>query len=232
MSRLADLRALAVKPHHLSATGFVGDRFHEHGFELVEHVAADGGAMPSVEGFGAVVVMGSPWSVYGPEVEPWIGDLLDLLRDADRLGIGVFGVCFGAQSLAAAFGAEVRRGELELGWHEVESAEPALVPSGPWFMWHSDRFDLPDGATELARTDANGPQAYAFGPHLCVQFHPEADAGIVSAWVGHDAADLGAAGLSQEAVLAETAKREADARRRAAALVDRFLEHLGVASNR
>jgi GMP synthase-like glutamine amidotransferase len=225
-------RALVVKPHHLSATGFIGERFAERGFDLVEHVAADGGAMPLLDGFEAVVVMGSPWSVYGPEVEPWIGGLLDLLREADQRGVGVLGVCFGAQSLAAAFGAEVYKGELEFGWHEVESADPGLVPAGPWFMWHSDRFDLPDGATELARTDANGPQAYAFGPHLCVQFHPEAGAGIVSAWVGHDSADLDAAGLSKDAVLDETAGREPEARRRAYDLVDAFLERAGVPSER
>jgi len=226
------LRALVVKPHHLSATGFIGERLRERGFELVEHVAADGDAMPAVEGFDAVVVMGSPWSVYGPEVEPWIGGLLDLLREADERGIGVFGVCFGAQALAAAFGAEVRRGELELGWLEVHSAEPDLVPSGPWFMWHSDRFDLPDGATELASTEANGPQAYAFGPHLCVQFHPEAGAWIVAAWVGHDSADFDEAGVSEDAVLSETASREPEARRRAHGLVDAFLERAGVPSGR
>ena len=229
---MADLRALVVKPHHLSATGFVGERLRERGFRLAEQVAADGGAMPSAEGFDAVVVMGSPWSVYGPEVEPWIGGLLELLHEADERGTGVFGVCFGAQSLAAAFGAEVYRGELEFGWHEVKSADPELVPIGPWFMWHSDRFDLPDGATELAHTEANGPQAYAFGPHLCVQFHPEADAGIVSAWVGHDSADLDAAGAAKEAVLDETATREPAARRRAYALVDAFLERAGVPSGR
>jgi GMP synthase-like glutamine amidotransferase len=229
---LADRRALVVKPHHLSATGFIGGRLRERGFGLVEHVAADGGPMPSVEGFDAVLVMGSPWSVYGPEVGPWIGELLDLLREADDRGVGVFGVCFGAQAMAAAFGAEVREGELELGWLEVESAAPDLVPPGPWFMWHSDRFDLPEGATELARTEANGPQAYAFGRHLCVQFHPEADAGIVSAWVGHDAADLDGAGVSTDAVLAETAEREPQARRRANALVDAFLERAGVPSGR
>ena len=229
---MTDLRALVVKPHHLSATGFVGERLRERGFRLAEHVAADGGAMPSAEGFDAVVVMGSPWSVYGPEVEPWIGSLLDLLREADDREIGVFGVCFGAQSLAAAFGAEVRRGELELGWHEVESVDPELVPTGPWFMWHSDRFDLPDGATELASTKANGPQAYAFGPHLCVQFHPEAGAGIVAAWVGHDSADFDAAGVSEDVVLSETASREPEARRRAHALVDTFLERAGVPSER
>jgi GMP synthase-like glutamine amidotransferase len=229
---VTDLRALVVKPHRLSATGFLGERLRERGFELAEHVAADGQAMPSLDGFDAVLVMGSPWSVYGPEVAPWIDGLLDLLREADRRGVGILGVCFGAQALAAAFGAEVRRGELELGWHEVESAEPDLVPAGPWFMWHADRFELPEGATELARTEANGPQAYAFGPHLCVQFHPEAGAGIVSAWVGHDAADLDAAGLSPDAVLSETAEREPDARRRASALVDAFLERAGVPSGR
>jgi GMP synthase-like glutamine amidotransferase len=226
------MRALVVKPHRLSASGFVGERLRERGFELDEHVAAGGGAMPSVDGFDAVLVMGSPWSVYGPEVAPWIGGLLDLLRDADGRGVGVFGVCFGAQAMAATFGADVRRGELELGWHQVESVEPGLVPAGPWFMWHSDRFDLPDGATELARTDANGPQAYALGPHLCVQFHPEADAAIVSAWVGHDSGDFDHAGISRDAVFAETADREGEARHRAAALVDVFLERGGVRSGR
>ena len=229
---MADLRALVVKPHRLSATGFVGERLRERGFELADHVAADGDAIPSAEGFDAVLVMGAPWSVYGPEVEPWIGGLIDLLREADERGVGVFGVCFGAQVLAATFGADVRRGELELGWHEVESAAPDLVPSGPWFMWHSDRFDLPDGARELARTDANGPQSYAFGKHLCVQFHPEADAEIVSAWVGHDSAGFDAVGVPPEKVLAETATREAEARQRAFALVDVFLERAGVPSGR
>jgi GMP synthase-like glutamine amidotransferase len=226
------MRGLVVKPHRLSATGFVGERLLERGFELVEHVASDDRALPLAVGFDAVLVMGSPWSVYGPEVEPWIAGLLDLLRDADDRGIGVFGVCFGAQALAASFGADVRRGELELGWHEVESAEPDLVPSGPWFMWHSDRFDLPDGAEELASTAANGPQAFAFGPHICVQFHPEADAGIVSAWVGHDAEDFETAGLSPDAVLAETKERADAARRRAHDLVDAFLDRAGVPSGR
>jgi GMP synthase-like glutamine amidotransferase len=229
---MAEHRALVVKPHRLSATGFIGERLRERGFELTEHVAADGGAIPPVDGFDAVLVMGSPWSVYGPEVQPWVDGLLDLLREADERGVGVFGVCFGAQAMAAAFGADVRRGELELGWHEVETSARELVPAGPWFMWHSDRFDLPDGATELARTEMSGPQAYAFGLHLCVQFHPEADAGIVSAWVRHDARAFADAGLSTRAVLAETADREGDARRRAAALVDVFLERAGVPSGR
>lgn len=213
-----------MKPHRLSATGFVGDRLRERGVELVEHVASEDGRLPSLGGFGAVVVMGAPWSVYGPEVEPWIGDAFDLLREADRRAIGVLGVCFGAQAMAAAHGREVRKAERpELGWNEVETLDPRSVPAGPWFMWHSDTFELPDGAREVART-ALGPQAYVLGPHVCVQFHPEVDAEIVGSWFGHDPSDLVRAGLSLDGVLAETREREPEARARASTLVDRFLD--------
>jgi GMP synthase-like glutamine amidotransferase len=90
-------------------------------------------------------------------------------------------------------------------------------------MWHGDTFDLPEAARAVART-ALGPQAYTLGPHVCVQFHPEVDASVVGGWMDHDPTDFLEAGLSVDDVLAETARREDEARRRAAALVDRFLE--------
>jgi GMP synthase-like glutamine amidotransferase len=142
-------------------------------------------------------------------VEPLIGDVLATLREADPRGVGVFGVCFGAQAVAAAFGAVVQRSSRpELGWHEVEMSDPALVPPGPWFMWHSDTFALPREAREIARTDP-GPQAYALGGHLCVQFHPEADANVVAAWMEHDPTDFTRAGIEPEAVVEETRRRGA-----------------------
>lgn len=224
------MRALVVKPHRLSAVGSIGERLRERGFELVEHVASEGDLPRDPGDADVVVVMGAPWSLYGTEVAPWIEGVLDLLREADRRGIGVLGVCFGAQAMAAAFGAEVRHaGASELGWNQVETADPSLVPTGPWFMWHSDTFDLPEGADEVART-ALGPQAYVLGPHVCVQFHPEADHTIVRAWLEHDDADFVRAGRSTAEVLEETARREPEARARAAALVDAFLERAGVPS--
>jgi GMP synthase-like glutamine amidotransferase len=217
------VRALVVKPHRLSATGFVGDRLRERGVELIDHVASEDGPPAALDGFDAVVVMGAPWSVYGPEVAPWIDPVLELLRDADRRGVGVLGVCFGAQAMAAALGAEVRKAARpELGWREVETEDPDVVPAGPWFMWHSDTFDLPAGAREVAQTEL-GPQAFTAGPHVCVQFHPEVDAAVVAAWMDHDPSDFVQAGLSVGDVLAETARREREAEARAAALVDAFL---------
>jgi GMP synthase (glutamine-hydrolysing) len=38
--------------------------------------------------------------------------------------------------------------------------------------WHGDRFDVPEGATLLARTQA-APQAFAKGRALALQCHPE-----------------------------------------------------------
>ena len=226
------MRSLVVKPHPLSATGFVGERLRERGVDLVDHVASEDGALPAVDGFDAVLVMGAPWSVYGPEVEPWIRGVLELLRDADRRGVGVLGVCFGAQAMAAAFGSEVRRSDApELGWNEVDTTDPAFVPRGPWFMWHSDTFEVPEVATEVARTRL-GPQAFAFGPHLCVQFHPEADAVVIRAWLDHDDADFVDAGISPSDVLVETRERELEARERAFRLVDTFLVRARVPSER
>lgn len=226
------MKALVVKPHALSATGLVGEALEDRGFELVGHVASRDGPPPSLDGFTAMLVMGAPWSVYGPEVEPWIGGVLDLLRDAHGRGLGVLGVCFGAQAMAAAFGAEVHRSRApELGWNVVETSDRSLVPPGPWFMWHSDTFEVPDGAREIART-VLGPQAFAIGPHLCVQFHPEADAGVVKAWMDHDRSDFDEAGLSPAAVLEETRARAGEARERAGSLIDGFLERAGVPSER
>jgi GMP synthase-like glutamine amidotransferase len=226
------MRALVVKPHRLSATGWVGVRLGERGIELVDHVASEEGPPPSLDGFDVVLVMGAPWSVYGEHVEPWIDGVLDLLREADRGSVGVLGVCFGAQAMAAAFGADVRHsGTSELGWRTVETSDPGLVPPGPWFMWHSDTFDLPAGAAEVARTRL-GPQAFVLGPHVCVQFHPEADAEIVASWMANDPSDFERAGIGVEGVLEESAAREAEARRRAAVLVDGFLERARVPSGR
>jgi GMP synthase-like glutamine amidotransferase len=176
--------------------------------------------------------MGAPWSVYGPEVAPWIEGVLELLREADRRDVGVLGVCFGAQATAAAFGGEVRRSARpELGWNRVETSDPTLVVAGPWFMWHSDTFDLPDGAREVARTPL-GPQAFTRDRSVCVQFHPEADAAVVEGWMDHGDSDFRDAGIAPAEVLEETRRREADARTRAHALVDGFLERAGVPSER
>ena len=184
------MRVLVLKPHELANPGLIGEALSARGAQLSEHVLADEGPPPPLEGFDAVVVMGAPWSVYGGEVRPWIDELLERLRQAVAGDVPVLGVCFGAQAFAQANGGWVRRSnDTEVGLHQVETSDPDVVSSGPWFMWHGDTFGPPEGATVLARS-AGGPQAYALGPHLLVQFHPEATAEVISKWLDYDDSDF------------------------------------------
>ena len=95
-------------------------------------------------------------------------------------------------------------------------------------MWHGDTFGPPEGATVLARS-SGGPQAYALGPHLLVQFHPEATAEVISKWLDYDDADFAAAGVDPGATLDAMRAGDTHARARADELVARFLDTAGLA---
>ncbi len=45
---------------------------------------------------------------------------------------------------------------------------------------------MPPGAAELAHSDV-GPAAFALGPHLGVQFHPEVTTEVIAAWARSEA---------------------------------------------
>ena len=125
----------------------------------------------------------------------------ELLAAAVARDVPVLGLCYGGQVLAAVLGAQVGRAPVaEFGWCEIETDDPSVVPAGPWLEWHFDRFTTPAGATELARTAA-ASQAFRLGPHLGVQFHPEATVEIVAGWARADADRLAALGIADAAAL-------------------------------
>ena len=136
----------------------------------------------------------------------------------------MLGLCFGGQALAAALGAAVETApQPELGWTTIETDDPERIPAGPWLEWHFDRFAVPPGATEVARTGA-APQAFRHGRHLGVQFHPESTVEIVARWATSDAERLAALGLDGDALIAATEDERAAARDAAFAFFDGFLE--------
>ena len=104
---------------------------------------------------------------------PWLVAERDLLAGAVRAGLAVLGVCLGAQQLARALGAEVRRGDAgdEVGPGEVELtseglADPVLGPAGsplPCVHWHGDTFSLPVAAAHLAASGRYAHQAFRVG---------------------------------------------------------------------
>ncbi len=98
----------------------------------------------------------------------------------------MLGLCYGGQVLADVLGGRIEAApEAELGWYSIETDDADLVPAGPWLEWHYQRFTLPPGAHELARSSA-GVQAFISGPHLGTQFHPESTIEIVKHWASSD----------------------------------------------
>ena len=113
----------------------------------------------------------------------------------------------------------------EVGWLDVETLAPDVVPPGPWLQWHADAFTVPPGAELLARSPVC-PQAFRLGPHLGVQFHPEVTAAVVEDWVAHYPGSVARGATTPEAMRAGTARHAADARGRAWALFDAFVAPL------
>jgi GMP synthase-like glutamine amidotransferase len=149
-------------------------------------------SLPAPGAHDAMIALGSDASM-AHDTPGWAYRQLDWLRAADELGMPTFGICFGAQALAAALGGAVKvLPRPEIGWVRLAGDHETLIPNGPWFTWHEDFIELPRSARELARNQ-NGPQAFSVRHHLGVQFHPEATAEIVNEWlVPYDGPDRAA----------------------------------------
>ena len=104
------MRVTVVRHHEEDSAGFIGDAFASRGADLAVHMFPKEGALPEPAGLDHVVVLGATFSVYsgGPNAD-WIAEELAWLRQADEAGVPVFGICFGAQLLAAGFGGRVGR---------------------------------------------------------------------------------------------------------------------------
>jgi GMP synthase (glutamine-hydrolysing) len=128
-----------------------------------------------------LIMMGGPMGVYEQEEHPWIKCQLRRLAlrlEADRPTLGV---CFGAQMIASALGAEVYPGPAkEVGFHPVEvhtnGREGPLshLVAVPILHWHGDTFTLPEGTELLASSHLYEHQAFRRGQNLlALQFHAE-----------------------------------------------------------
>jgi GMP synthase-like glutamine amidotransferase len=231
------MRALVIQHDHVSPPGPVGRRLEECGYELDLHLVVEKddfhhphlhNPFPGIDGVDLVVSMGAPWSAYDEaSVGPWVSDELDLLRRADWLGVPVLGICFGGQLLAAAHGGAVRRSdEAEIGWVEVDTDDPSLVPTGPWFQWHFDRWEVPPEATEVARNEV-ASQAFRLRRNLAVQFHPELTTSMLDGWLANGGdANARSVGIDVDDMRQRTVRGEEQSGQRAAALVDAFLDRI------
>ncbi len=212
------MRVLVIRHHDIDSAGFIADAFEARGAGTAVHLFPDDGPLPAPDGVDHVVVLGAVSSVNDPD--PWIAEELAWLRRAEAAGVPVLGICFGGQALCAALGGRVEAmARREIGWTTVESADPDVIPPGPWLEFHNDRCLPPPAATVLARNDV-AVQAFAIGRHLAVQFHPEVDGPQLKRWLdAHTDSDAASLGIDPDQFLADTIREEPAARERADHLV-------------
>lgn len=229
-------RVLFLYNDPTAPAALLGEVFAESGFDSTTFEVVPGSdpvrdvSFPDPTAYDVVVPLGSRWSVYDERLA-WVDGEIALVREALDAGVGVLGVCFGAQLLAQALGGSVQPAtQPEVGWHPVHSSRPALVPDGPWFQWHFDRVTVPPGAVEIAR-NASAPQAFVQGRALGVQFHPELDDALLEVWIAEDRdGDMEKLDVRAEDLRSDTAANLDDAARRLRLLVRGFLGLLGQGS--
>jgi GMP synthase-like glutamine amidotransferase len=220
------MRVVVIRHHGIDSAGFIGDAFETRGAALAVHLVPDDGPLPALHRVDHVVVLGAVSSVNDPD--PWIAAELAWLRAADQAGVPMLGICFGAQALCAALGGRVEAMDRkEIGWTLVDSADPGLIPAGPWLEFHGDRCLPPAAAAVLAR-NGTGVQAFRLGRHLAFQFHPEVDGPQLKRWLDADGnQDAEQLGLDPGQFLADTIREEPAARERADRLVSAALRIAG-----
>ena len=229
---MSDRTALVVASAIDADAGFVGDRLQQRGY-LLRTVIRDGGGVPTTIAAAGhpdlVVLLGSEWSVHAPVERDSLEAECALVRSARAAHTPVLGLCYGAQVLAQAFGGSVTPArQPEIGFVEVETSDPVLVPAGPWTAFHVDVLEPPADATVVARNEC-GVQAFVLPGALGVQFHPEVRPDVLDDWSRRFPDLVLDAGLQRAEMVARARDREDDSRNAAYALVDAFLSRMAPA---
>jgi GMP synthase-like glutamine amidotransferase len=180
--------------------GSIGEWLVRKGAHVSSTCFFERAVLPVPDDLDLLIVMGGPMSVNDEDAYPWLKEEKELIARAINRGTSVLGICLGAQLIANALGARVRRNDFsEIGWFPVESVDDGakgdldgiLPHTFEAFHWHGETFDLPQGSRHLARNDACANQAFAFADRvLALQFHLETTSASALALVESCRADL------------------------------------------
>ncbi|WOK99381.1 hypothetical protein Cni_G08093 [Canna indica] len=133
--------------------------------------------------YDGFVISGSCSDAHGDE--PWIRNLLALLKELDAMKKKVLGICFGHQILSRALGGKT--GRATKGWdigitcihpsHSIIKQFSSLhIPSHlPVIEFHRDEIlEPPPEAEIVAQSDKTGVEIFKYGNHMMgIQGHPE-----------------------------------------------------------
>jgi len=138
--------------------GCIADWIAKNNFSQTETRLWENANLPALEHFDLLVIMGGPMSVDDEKKFHWLHHEKIFIEETINQGKQVLGICLGSQLIA--------------------NADNTLLHFFPkefiTFHWHGDTFDLPQGATHVAQSEACLHQAFTYGDNVvALQFHPE-----------------------------------------------------------
>lgn len=185
-------RTVLVLQHaECESPGAFQDELDERGIATVAVELDRGETLPPWKGFDALIVMGGPMSGNDEASFEWLRAEKQIIGEFVREDRPFWGVCLGAQLLAASLGARVYEGTApEVGVLAVDLEREGMLD--PVFsvlpkrlltlQWHGDTFDLPRGAVLLASSASYRHQAFRWRRAYGLQFHLEVSPQAVRAW--------------------------------------------------
>lgn len=182
----------------------IGRLLHTMGFELDVRRPRFGDPLPETlaEHAGAVI-FGGPMSVNDPD--EWVRKEIDFVGVALKENAPLLGVCLGGQMIARHLGVKVgphAQGLAEIGYYPLEATDAGrALCAAPFpdhvYQWHFEGFDLPAGASLLARGQTFENQAFRFGSAVGLQFHPEVTFATICRWTTRAAHRMESPGAQQ-----------------------------------
>jgi GMP synthase (glutamine-hydrolysing) len=170
----------------------VAPLLRSRGYEIEYRCPAMGDRLPEDRAaYAGAIVFGGTQSANDAPSAPYLQHEIDWIRNHVDAGGRYLGICLGGQLLARALEAPVSKhqdGVVEIGYYAVTPTEEGrdLFPDSLHvYHWHEEGFELPDGASLLARGGNAFPNqafrwrssAYGF------QFHPEVTADSARGWL-------------------------------------------------
>jgi GMP synthase (glutamine-hydrolysing) len=217
------MKILVIQPELDDPPHLFGEWLAEAGATLeIRHPYA-GDAVPTLDGYAGLLVMGGAMSANDDEVLDWIGPVKELIREAVTDGVPTLGICLGHQLMGTALGGRVtpnpngqQVGLIPLGWTDAARDDrlfAGLATPRRGVQWNYDLVvEAPPGAVVLARTEDGELQVARYGPNAWgVQLHPEVDETIVGTWVtDSERVELADRGLDAELLLREIKEARED----------------------
>ena len=135
------------------------------------------------------IVLGGHMGSYDDEKFSYLQAEKLWLKKAINEDTKILGICLGSQLIADAMGGKAYLSEkIEFGFKNLDFLiEDTLFEdfkNTKVFSWHRDTFDIPPGATLVAKTEF--PQIYIIKNTTALQFHPEIKKDLFKAWYESD----------------------------------------------